>query len=87
VTSTDCPYHATTGEVVAIDAGETFVLWCPFCGAICDNNGEHDAPPGQWRAPDGVVLPGWKCKQCGSFNGCAKELLPDCRSCGVPRVA
>ncbi len=33
----------------------------------------------------GIVLRGWTCKECRSFNGSEKEELTECRSCGAAR--
>ena len=33
----------------------------------------------------GILLPGWDCPSCLVFNGSAKELLSECRSCGTAR--
>ncbi len=50
---------------------------------------------GDWflQAIDGPVwkaiwstLPGWFCAHCGVFNGAAKELRAECRSCGAART-
>lgn len=30
-------------------------------------------------------LPGWKCQECGAFNGDAKEFLLCCRACNALR--
>jgi hypothetical protein len=72
-------------EIVVIGADLTLVHWCTLCGSIRDNNGDHGAPAGTWRAPGGVVLPGWTCSACGGMNGSAKELLKECRGCDAPR--
>jgi hypothetical protein len=32
-----------------------------------------------------LILPGWFCRGCGTFNGEAKEVLTMCRSCDSPR--
>lgn len=79
-----CP-HPESG-VVVVRAMLTIVQWCPLCGSIRENNHDGAAPTGAWRAPDGIVLPGWKCPGCGAFCGAAKELLSECRACGVPRT-
>jgi hypothetical protein len=42
----------THAACIAIEADETFVRWCPRCGAISDNNGDHGADAGTWRHPD-----------------------------------
>jgi hypothetical protein len=34
----------------------------------------------------GFLLPGWTCRVCRGFNGSARELLTECRSCGTPRL-
>ncbi len=77
--------HCHGSEDVVIAAGETLVSWCPACGSIYDNNGDHGAEAGTWRAPTAIVLPGWRCGHCRGFNGSAKELLTECRCCGTPR--
>jgi len=82
MTDTGCPHPES--ELVTIESGLTVVWWCAFCGSIRDNNGDHGAQACAWRAPSGVVLPGWTCS-CGGFNGSVKELLPACRGCGLPR--
>jgi len=51
-------------------------VWCRFCGSVCTH--------GVWTAPCGLVLPGWTCARCGIFNGAAREIRTDCRSCGAP---
>jgi hypothetical protein len=33
----------------------------------------------------GILLPGWDCPSCRCFNGSAKEILTECRSCGWPK--
>jgi len=33
----------------------------------------------------GIVLRGWRCSSCQSFNGSEKEELPRCRSCDAAR--
>lgn len=77
--------------VVVVDTREalteehTKVEWCPVCGSVRANNGDHGAPAGEWRSPSGLVLPGWTCKSCRAFNGEAMELKIKCRSCGVSR--
>ena len=38
-------------HVVTIDAKETLVNWCRFCGSIRDNNGDHGVSAGTWRGP------------------------------------
>jgi hypothetical protein len=60
------------------------ISWCSLCGSIRDEWGDHGAAA-SWRAPGGIVLPGWTCSVCGVLNGLLKELLPACRSCGTPR--
>jgi hypothetical protein len=30
-----------------------------------------------------LLLPGWACGACGTFNGSAKEVLRNCRACGA----
>jgi hypothetical protein len=79
---TDCLHPEA--ELVVIVAESTFVSWCSICGSLRDNRGGHGIPAGTWRAPAGVVLPGWTCA-CGGFNGCLKEWLSECRGCGLPR--
>ena len=32
-----------------------------------------------------MILPGWNCAECFSFNGEEKEPRNECRSCGKPR--
>lgn len=64
-------------ELVVIPDGETLVSWCALCGSI--------RYAGTWRAPSGLVLPGWTCGECQVLNGCVKELLTECRGCGAPR--
>jgi len=78
-----CPHPDS--EVVIVQWDLVIVRWCPLCGSINDNSGAHGAEPGTWRSPAGVVLPGWTCTRCFTFNGCVKELLTECRSCGTPR--
>lgn len=72
-------------DVVVIQWDLVFVRWCPLCGSINDNNGDHGAEAGTWRSPTGLLLPGWTCSACRAFNGAAKELLAECRGCGAPR--
>jgi len=81
---TGCP-HPDDEVILLYDGDCTLVSWCTLCGSIQDNNGNHGAPAGSWRAPGGVVLPGWTCAACSGFNGSGKELLSTCRGCGVPR--
>lgn len=38
------------------------------------------------RKAEGVLLPGWVCKNCRCFNGDAKERLERCRSCDASRA-
>lgn len=45
---TGCPHPES--EVVTIEAELTLVHWCALCGSIRDNNGDHGAPAGTWRA-------------------------------------
>ena len=33
----------------------------------------------------GIVLTGWWCVACKVFNGAAKEILAECRSCGAKK--
>jgi hypothetical protein len=33
----------------------------------------------------GILLPGWVCEYCQSFNGTEKEDLKECRSCDRPK--
>jgi hypothetical protein len=80
---TGCPHPESA--IVTIETDMTVVWWCSLCGSIEDNNGEHGAPACTWRAPTGIVLPGWMCA-CGVFNGSLKELLATCRLCGTPRL-
>jgi hypothetical protein len=54
------------------------VYWCTLCGSVRVGGGA-------WRAPTGIVLPGWRCAHCRGFNGSAKELLTECRCCGTRR--
>jgi|GEM_PF-3051405 len=79
-----CP-HPDPEVVVIRWCDLVLVRWCPLCGSINDDVGAHGAEPGAWRSPTGVVLPGWTCQSCQAFNGCAKELLIECRGCGSPR--
>jgi len=83
MTDTGCPHPES--DLVTIEADQTVVWWCPLCGSIRDNNGDHGAQTGTWRAPSGLVLPGWTCSVCQVMNGSLKELLTECRSCGAPR--
>lgn len=91
VTDTGCPHPAFAKQTLVADtvgftpeeaaalADEPIprpIVWCRMCGAICK--------AGEWTVPLSVVLPGWHCKACGVFNGAAKELRTDCRSCGAP---
>lgn len=32
-----------------------------------------------------IILPGYRCRSCGFFNGAEKETLPNCRGCGLPK--
>jgi hypothetical protein len=59
----------THSEAVTIDAGETLVNWCPFCGAILDNNGDHGAAPGEWRLPscDAVAVEREACAKLADY--------------------
>ena len=92
VTDTGCPHPAsarrtlvpetvgfTPEEAAALADDEPIprpIVWCRMCGAVCR--------AGEWTAPLSIVLPGWSCTKCGVFNGAAKELRNDCRSCGAP---
>ena len=80
---TGCPHPET--DLVVIEADLTVVWWCPLCGSIRDNNGDHGVVACAWRSPSGLLLPGWTCAGCRAFNGAAKELLTECRNCGAPR--
>ena len=71
--------HCPGSKVVVISVVNTLVYWCPSCGSIWDNNGDHGAAAGTWRAPSSLVLPSWTCTECKAFNGSA------CRCCGAPR--
>ena len=82
---TGCPHP--DAEVVDIgvphdDLGGrvTIATWCPICGSVKDHTAD-----GSWRAPSGVVLPGWTCSECQTFNGAGKELLTECRHCNAAR--
>lgn len=74
----DCKHPES--EMVVVSAGDTFMSWCSTCGSIWDNNGDHGAAAGSWRAPSGLVLPGWTCA-CGIFTGSMKGAT-ECRCCG-----
>lgn len=91
MTDTGCPHpddaqlslgRCRTVEQASSGSRSTFVeveretVWCRLCGSLC----QDDA----WTAPRSLVLPGWSCTECGVFNGAAKELRTDCRSCGAP---
>jgi hypothetical protein len=70
VTDTGCPHP----ESDAVEVG--LRVWCRMCGSL--------RVLGTWVAPRSLVLPGWHCTKCGTFNGAAKELRTECRSCGAP---
>jgi len=74
MSDTGCPHP----EGLTLDLGHSVPAspaWCRMCGSIRVH--------GEWTAPMSLVLPGWSCEKCGSFNGAAKELRTDCRSCGA----
>ena len=85
MTDTGCPHP--DAEVVVLDPDQTYApaqcRWCSMCGSLYEPS--DDASTGHWSAPSGAVLPGWTCAACLVFNGCVKELLTECRSCGAPR--
>jgi hypothetical protein len=39
-------------DIIQIHGGMTLVSWCPACGSIKDNNGDHCAKAGEWRSPN-----------------------------------
>lgn len=47
--------------------------------------GELFKPWKEEEENSGILLPGWQCSHCGSFNGEAKEKRTECRSCGAPK--
>lgn len=80
-------------DVVVLHASEYGgVEWCSLCGSVRDCLNDPSATGGDWRAPSGLLLPGWVCGsvkggvRCGAFNGSAKEVLTECRACGTPRL-
>ena len=70
-----CPHPES--DCVDIDSASMLLLWCSICGSL-------RVYDGTWRAPAGIVLPGWTCP-CGVFNGHGKEPIAECRHCGGPR--
>jgi hypothetical protein len=72
-------------DPVVVEDECTFLRWCPACGSVCNNNDVPGLRAGEWRAPSGILLPGWTCGACGTFNGSGKELLEACRHCERPR--
>ncbi len=73
---TDTGCHHPESELVNTGTAAAAPVWCRMCGSICER--------GVWVAPRSLVLPGWHCARCASFNGVAKELRTECRSCGAP---
>jgi len=77
--------HPETDVVVLGHIGGGGVRWCQLCGSV------RDALWREWRAPSGLLLPGWTCAAvkdgvpCRAFNGAAKEVLTVCRACDTPR--
>lgn len=78
MSDTGCSHPENSVE--DIDADYTMFRWCGLCGSLHmpTEGGGH-----AWRAPSGLVLPGWTCASCSAFNGGAKEELGECRCCGM----
>ena len=60
-------------------ADDASVHWCSLCGSV------REGALSPWVAPASLVLPGWTCRNCKTFNGSAKEVLTVCRHCQAPR--
>ncbi len=77
--------HPESDVLVLHASNHEIVKWCGLCGSVFDSNGNHEAEPRTWRAPASIVLLGWTCSKCQTFNGAEKELHDICRGCEAPR--
>lgn len=97
---TGCTHPESDRYAISDAYGQVVMEWCELCGSVrwggkgligpdkMVTPGGIEVPCIAWKAPSGLLLPGWTCKKpdCRAFNGSAKEVLTHCRACDTPRL-